>query len=71
MIPKSASFNDGAKLSSVIAAAFSTNPKEFLAIPNTFTGVEISVILKALFEKAVLFTWKGEVLSGNATTFEA
>ncbi len=71
LIPKSASFKDGVKLSSVNEDAFSINPKEFFAIPNTFTAVLISVKLNALFEKAVLLTWKGEVLSGNATTLDA
>ena len=27
--------------------------------------------MKALFEKAVLFTWKGEVLTGNPMTLDA
>ena len=53
---KSASFNVGAKSSSDTDEAVSTKPKEFLLIESTFTSVEISVILNALFEKAVLFT---------------
>ena len=68
---KSVSFNVDAKSSSDKEVAVSTKPKEFLLIESTFTSVEISVILNALFEKAVLFTWNGEVERGNPTTFEA
>ena len=43
----------------------------FLKALILFTSVVISVIEKALFEKCIFFTWKGEVLSGKAITFEA
>ena len=46
-------------------------PNEFLANPITLTAVDISVWLKALLEKAFLFTVKGCVLLGTSTTLEA
>src|SRR5690554_1463918 len=71
LTPKSASFKLGLKSSVAAAAEASTTPNEFFANANTFVSEVISVTSKALFEKAFLFTWKGEVETGKATTLEA
>src|SRR5690606_23489396 len=44
---------------------------EFFANPKTFTSVSIWVMLNALFENALRFTWNGAVETGKPTTFEA
>src|SRR5690606_730676 len=67
---KSLSFNDGEKASSDAAPWASFTPNEFFERPIILISVLISVILKALLVKAVLFTLKGDVFSGRATTFD-
>src|SRR5690606_32540592 len=68
---KSASFSVGLKSATDGDEALSDNPYEFFASAITFTSVEISVTLKALFENALRFTWNGDVDTGSPTTFDA
>jgi hypothetical protein len=44
----------GLKSSSVNVDAFSKNPYEFFARPNTFTSVSISVMLNAFLKETFL-----------------
>mmetsp|Transcript_3334 Transcript_3334/g.7844 ORF Transcript_3334/g.7844 Transcript_3334/m.7844 type:complete len:245 (-) Transcript_3334:916-1650(-) len=69
--PNNESSKLGAKDSAVAAPEFSTNPNELFETPIIFTSELSSVILNALFVNAVLFTVKGLVLVGAATTLEA
>ena len=71
LVEKSASDNVGEKSSAVAVVLFSIAPKELLDTPITLTSVLIVVCAKPLLLKTVLFTLKGDVLSGAVTTLGA